>query len=108
MKKTLFAAVPAACFLIVLPACSADPAPVAKVEPITAPATVEVTTEEAPVTISSDPTEEEIIQGYIRSSRQLLASGVVPRDRVTVELIQSELTYVDEDQAERIKGAILA
>ncbi|QGJ96833.1 hypothetical protein PBI_CLEO_46 [Gordonia phage Cleo] len=57
--------------------------------------------------ISDDPTEETIIQGYIESARGLLDQGVIPRDRVTVELIQSELPYVDADQAEAIRKAIL-
>lgn len=57
--------------------------------------------------ISDDPTEETVIQGYIESARGLLEQGVIPRDRVTVELIQSELPYVDADQAELIRKAIL-
>ncbi|QGH76680.1 hypothetical protein PBI_QUASAR_52 [Gordonia phage Quasar] len=106
MKKTLFTAVPLVGFLLVLPACSADPEPVTPVAITTqAPAS---TTEESPVTpISNDEAEEVMIQGYIKSARGLLQQGVIPRDRVTTQLILSELTYVNEDQAAQIKEAIL-
>ncbi|QDM56330.1 hypothetical protein SEA_SWEATNTEARS_54 [Gordonia phage SweatNTears] len=107
MKKTLFTAVPLVGFLLVLPACSADPEPVTPVA-ITTQAPASTTLEESPVTpISNDEAEEVMIQGYIKSARGLLQQGVIPRDRVTTQLILSELTYVNEDQAAQIKEAIL-
>ena len=65
------------------------------------------TTQEVARPISDDPTEETVIQGYIESARGLLDQGVIPRDAVTVELIQSELPYVDAAQADLIRKAIL-
>lgn len=106
MKKFLLV-LPAAA-LLALPACSTnppEPKPAANVvSPITAPATVQLDTSP----ISDDPSEETVIQGYIKSARQFLDQGVIARDRVTTELIQSELPYLNEDQAGRVKAAILA
>ncbi|QWY82477.1 hypothetical protein SEA_TOLLS_53 [Gordonia phage Tolls] len=94
--------------LLALPACSVsppEPEPAANVvSPITAPATVQLDTSP----ISDDEAEETIIQGYIKSARQFLDQGVITRDRVTIETIQSELPYLNEEQAERVKAAILA
>lgn len=100
MRKFLLI-IPAA---LLLPACSSpEPTPAAQITPITtAPATVESTP------ISNDEAEEAVIQGYISSARDLIARGVIPRDRVTTPLILSELTYLDNDQAERVKEAILS
>lgn len=103
MKKFLLV-IPAA---IALAACSAtpsDPEPAVNVTPITAPATTQLDTSP----ISDDPSEEAVIQGYIKSARQFLDQGVITRDRVTTELIQSELPYLNENQADRVKAAILA
>lgn len=69
--------------------------------------TVTTTTVQTTGPISDDPTEETIIQGYIKAARQFLDQGAIQRDAVTVELIQSELSYVDADQAEAIRKAIL-
>ena len=71
------------------------------------PAPTTQATQEVTGPISDDPTEETVIQGYIESARGLLDQGVIPRDRVTVELIQSELPYVDAAQADLIRKAIL-
>ncbi|QGJ94516.1 hypothetical protein PBI_YARN_49 [Gordonia phage Yarn] len=92
--------------LLALPACSVSPPePAANVvSPITAPATTQL--DISP--ISDDEAEEAIIQGYIKSARQFLDQGVITRDRVTIETIQSELPYLNEEQAERVKAAILA
>lgn len=99
MRKFLLI-IPAA---LLLPSCSSpEPTPAAQITPITAPATVESTP------ISNDEAEEAVIQGYISSARDLIARGVIPRDRVTTPLILSELTYLDNDQAERVKEAILS
>lgn len=101
MRKFLLI-IPAA---LLLPACSSpEPTPAAQITPITAPATVQLDTSP----ISDDEAEETIIQGYIKSARQFLDQGVIARDRVTTELIQSELPYLNEDQAGRVKAAILA
>ncbi|AMS03620.1 hypothetical protein BJD66_gp51 [Gordonia phage Emalyn] len=101
-------------FLLILPAaalltaaCSSEapePKPASVASPITAPATVQLDTSP----ISDDAAEEAVIQGYIKSARQFLDQGVITRDRVTTALILSELPYLTEDQAERVKEAILA
>ena len=71
------------------------------------PAPTVTTTVQTTGPISDDPTEETIIQGYIKAARQFLAQGAIQRDAVTVELIQSELPYVDAAQADLIRKAIL-
>ncbi|QXN73621.1 hypothetical protein SEA_AIKOCARSON_53 [Gordonia phage AikoCarson] len=100
-------------FLLIVPAvallaaCSTEgpePKPASVASPITAPATVQL--DSSP--ISDDVAEEAVIQGYIKSARQFLDQGVITRDRVTTALILSELPYLTEDQAERVKEAILA
>lgn len=105
MRKFLLV-LPAAA-LLALSACSAnppEPKPASVASPITAPATVQLDTSP----ISDDAAEEAVIQGYIKSARQFLDQGIITRDRVTTALILSELPYLTEDQAERVKAAILA
>lgn len=104
--RTYFAAVPAACFIIVLgAACTAEP--VASVEPITAPATVDPDLSEETTAISSDPAEEIMIRGYIKTCRGLLEQGMVSRDVVTTQQIKEDLGYVNDQQAEAIRELIL-
>lgn len=70
-----------------------------------APTTAHTTT--VATTISDDPDEEVMIQGYIKVARRFLGQGAIERDAVTVDLIRSELPYVDDDQAEAIRKEIL-
>ncbi|WNM75497.1 lipoprotein [Gordonia phage Nibbles] len=91
--------------VFVVAGCSAEaPRPRLVNDPATTPTPHMSVT---PTTISDDPDEEVMIQGYIKVARRFLDQGAIERDAVTVDLIRSELPYVDDDQAEAIRKEIL-
>lgn len=93
MKKLVLPAL----LVLTLTACSTDPLEVPPPPPIS--------TEVQPVA-ELDFTNP-VLQGYIRTTNQLLDSGRITRDQVTVDAIQKGLPGLDDAQAEALRQEIL-